>query len=132
MIKLNDQVVLEVLLSTAGITCESEVLDTVPDRVTVVNVPSQSVMFIDGVRVQQSAASSVDDVLSPDVIAGVEMYPRALTAPAQYQDAFTPDCGVVLFWTKGPELGQSRGWGAKRIAAGLGLILGLVTVGLIS
>ena len=46
----------------------------------------------------------------------VEMYPRALTAPVQYQDACRPNCGVVLFWTKGPRIGQSRGWGARRIA----------------
>ena len=88
-------------------------------------------MFIDGVRVRQSAQSSVDDLLSPELIAGVEMYPRGLTAPVQYQDASSPNCGVVLFWTKGAQTGESRGWGAKRIAVGLGLLVGLLTVGFI-
>ncbi len=88
-------------------------------------------VFIDGVRLRQSAQSSVDDLLSPDLIAGVEMYPRGLTAPLQYQGASSPNCGVVLFWTKGPRIGESRGWGAKRIAAGLGLLIGLLTVGFI-
>ena len=66
-----------------------------------------------------------------ELIAGIEMYPRGLTAPVQYQDASNPNCGVVLFWTKGPGIGSSRGWGAKRIAAGLGLLVGLLTIGFI-
>ncbi len=35
----------------------------------------------------------------PKDLAGVEMYPRASSAPIQYQQVAT-GCGVVLVWTK--------------------------------
>src|SRR2546428_467228 len=38
-------------------------------------------------------------VYKPKDIVGVEMYPRAASAPAQYQQVAT-GCGVVLIWTK--------------------------------
>ncbi len=88
-------------------------------------------MFIDGVRVDQTRGHSVDDLLSPELIAGVEMYPRGVSAPPQYQDNTRPDCGVVLFWTKDGAIGDSNGWGAKRIVVGVGLLVGLLTLGFI-
>jgi len=35
----------------------------------------------------------------PKDLVGVEMYPRASSAPLQYQQVAT-GCGVVLIWTK--------------------------------
>lgn len=88
--------------------------------------------FIDGVRVAQDDGFSLDDVLTPDRIAGVEIYPRPLEAPPQYRDAMPPQCGVVLFWTKEPQAGaEGGGWGLGRIGAGLGLLAGILTLGLI-
>lgn len=86
--------------------------------------------FIDGVRVQQGAGASVDDLLTPDRIAGVEMYPRGLSAPPQYVDTHDPRCGVVLFWTKEPVPSGERGWNRSRIAAGLGLVAGIIVLGI--
>lgn len=88
--------------------------------------------FIDGVRIAQADGVSVDDLLTPDRIAGVEIYPRPLEAPPQYRDAIPPQCGVVLFWTKEPQVdGERGGWGLGRIGVGLGLVAGIITLGLI-
>jgi hypothetical protein len=87
--------------------------------------------FIDGVRVQQGGGASVDDLLTVDRIAGVEIYPRRGGAPIQYSEATPNTCGVVLFWTKPPEANTGLGWGTGRILAGTGLFLGLLTLALV-
>jgi hypothetical protein len=86
-------------------------------------------VYVDGVQVQQSqsGAFSIDDYLAGAPIGGVELYTRASAAPPQYRG--TGECGVVLYWTEEPAASQ-RGWGMKRIAAGFGLIAGLVLFGL--
>jgi hypothetical protein len=39
--------------------------------------------------------------LDPSEVAGVEVYNRALTIPAQFSRAgHLPDCGMILVWTK--------------------------------
>lgn len=86
--------------------------------------------FIDGVEIQQDRGHSVDDLVTPDRIAGIEVYPRALSAPAQFSSAFGPDCGVVLFWTRESTPSDSRAWAPGRLAAGFGVFLGLLTLGL--
>jgi len=88
-------------------------------------------MFVDGVRISQANGVSVDDLLDPTRIAGVEMYPRALGAPVQYLDASNPQCGVVLFWTKEPQPTESGGWSSTRIAVGLGLVFAIITLGFV-
>lgn len=87
--------------------------------------------FIDGIEVQQDRGHSVDDLLTPDRIGGIEAYPRALSAPAQFNDGIGPDCGVVLFWTREGAPSTSRAWGRGRLAVGFGLLVGLLTVGLV-
>jgi hypothetical protein len=86
--------------------------------------------FIDGISVQQSADHTIDDILSPDLIAGIEVYPRRLSVPPQYQDAIGGDCGAVLFWTKSGEPSQGASWSFRRIAFGLGVLAGIVALGL--
>jgi len=85
--------------------------------------------FIDGVRVRQGDGASIDDLLPPDRIAGVEIYPRGAGAPVQYSDN-SSRCGVVLFWTKPPEANGDGGAGAGRILVGVGLLLGIFTLAL--
>jgi carboxypeptidase family protein/TonB-dependent receptor-like protein len=87
-------------------------------------------MFVDGIRVSQTNGASIDDLLDPTRVAGVEMYPRALGAPAQYLDGSNPRCGVVLFWTKEPERNAARGASTRRIVIGLSLVVGILTLGL--
>ena len=86
-------------------------------------------VFIDGTHVPQSqdGAFTIDDYLDGAPLAGVELYTRSAAAPIQYRGA--SDCGVVLYWTEEPAA-SSRGWGIKRIAAGFGLIAGVVLFGL--
>jgi Carboxypeptidase regulatory-like domain len=84
-------------------------------------------VYVDGVPVRQSSGSTIDDMLDKDLLGGVEVYPRATSAPIEYQS--DPDCGVVLFWTRPGE--SDRGWSWPRIAIGTGLaiLLGVVAFG---
>ena len=86
--------------------------------------------FIDGMRVQQGAGASIDDLITPDRIAGVEVYPRATGAPLQYQDP-GQRCGVVLFWTKPAEQNADRGSSRGRMLLGVGLLIGILTLAVI-
>lgn len=61
-------------------------------------------VFVDGSAVAQSETASVDDLLDATLIGGVEVYPRPITAPLQYQR--DTGCGVVLFWTRRPGGGR--------------------------
>ncbi len=87
--------------------------------------------YVDGIRVQQGAGASVDDLLTPDRIAGVEMYPRGVGAPLQYTEPGGRGCGVVLFWTKPADLDDDRGRSRSRILLGVGLLVGVLTVAFI-
>ncbi len=87
--------------------------------------------YVDGIRVQQGAGASVDDLLTPDRIAGVEMYPRSVGAPLQYTEPGGRGCGVVLFWTKPADLDDDRGRSRSRILLGVGLLVGILTVAFI-
>jgi len=84
--------------------------------------------FIDGMPVRQSADHTMDDILPPEVIAGVEVYPRGVSAPAQYSGLGT--CGVVLFWTKEPKPDMNGSGGFARVVVGLGLLAGIITLGI--
>lgn len=55
-------------------------------------------VFIDGMRVKQYGDSGVDDLLRPDIVEGVEIYPRSVSAPAEFLTS--NQCGVVVFWTR--------------------------------
>lgn len=82
--------------------------------------------FVDGIRVSQTDGGSLDDLLPPERVAGVELYPRGMSAPAQYQDIENPACGVVLFWTKEPRAGIVGDWSLWRVGAGFALVSGLL------
>jgi hypothetical protein len=85
-------------------------------------------VYINGVpaRQTQDGNFTIDDYLDGVPIAGIELYPRASAAPFQYRG--TGECGVVLFWIEEPAA-SSDGWGLKRIAAGVGMIVGMLIVG---
>lgn len=79
-------------------------------------------VYVDGVRSRQSVDHTLDDLLQSENLGGIEVYPRPLSAPLQYQS--DPSCGVVLFWTRRPE--GAGTWSKPRIILGGGLIIGLV------
>ena len=61
-------------------------------------------IFIDGVRMMGRGGYSINDMVDPTVVAGVEVYRGVAGTPAQY---WVSSCGVVLIWLR---RGKSR-WG---------------------
>ncbi|CAN5396264.1 hypothetical protein BH09GEM1_BH09GEM1_27750 [soil metagenome] len=55
-------------------------------------------LFVDGMVIQDWRAEDVDNWVSPERIAGLEIY-AGLTAPPQFQIAFSA-CGSILIWKK--------------------------------
>jgi Carboxypeptidase regulatory-like domain/TonB-dependent Receptor Plug Domain len=79
-------------------------------------------VYLDGVRIEQSADFPIDDLLAPDFLEGVEVYTSTAGAPVGYQDA---NCGVILFWSRSFQ-GGGRPFSWKRLVAGIataGLII---------
>ena len=95
------------------------------DRWIVMTGDCVATVFVDGVRIDQGNVS-VDDYLELDRIAGVEVYPRGMTVPPQYQDALRRDCGTVLYWTKDLEPDDPGGWTTTKIALGVVSFTGLL------
>lgn len=61
-------------------------------------------LVVDGLRVPRYDGS-IDDLIPASVIQAIEVYPRRMQAPAEYQSL---TCGSVVIWT------GARGWLAKR------------------
>jgi hypothetical protein len=83
-------------------------------------------LYIDGHRVRQSPESTLDDVLNPQDIEGVEIYSTGSTAPIQFYDPSA--CGVILFWTRpgGGTGGERFSW--RRMTVGLGVAAVLAAI----
>ncbi len=58
--------------------------------------PCTPVVYLDGMQVYQGD-ESLDDLIQPDQVAGIEVYTGLGTVPPQYQ---ANGCGVVLVWSK--------------------------------
>ena len=74
-------------------------------------------IFLDGVRVPQVQGSMVDDFLTPERIAGVEVYSSFSMAPVQY---ISGHCGVILFWTRSGGREGGKPWHWKKMLLGFG------------
>lgn len=61
-------------------------------------------LIIDGIHVPRHE-SSIDDLIPASIVRAIEVYPRRIQAPAEYQSL---TCGTVVVWT------GARGWLAKR------------------
>ncbi|MGQ0647259.1 MAG: carboxypeptidase regulatory-like domain-containing protein [Gemmatimonadaceae bacterium] len=75
-------------------------------RATNGNETCLPVLVVDGVRLPLHDMN-VDDVIPAELVRAVEVYPRRIQAPPEYQET---DCGSVVVWT------GLRGWLAKRLA----------------
>ncbi len=53
--------------------------------------------FVDGIR---APAFNIDNV-TPQAVAGIEIYKGTSTVPAEFHGAFTP-CAVIVLWTRDP------------------------------
>lgn len=81
-------------------------------------------LFLDGVRITQSAEFPIDDLIRADHLEGIEVYSTPGSVPVEYQRVAGDACGAVLFWTRDAEPGQGRsGW--WRWALGLGAFGGI-------
>jgi hypothetical protein len=59
----------------------------------------QPAIYVDGVPFQQQVPhSTLDELLAPAMLEGVEVYTSTGNAPAEFIDP--AGCGVVLFWTR--------------------------------
>jgi hypothetical protein len=59
-------------------------------------------VYLDNIRIQGKlgrADDFVNELVAPNHVAAMEIYPRAVSAPPQYQP-LNGTCGVVLIWTK--------------------------------
>jgi hypothetical protein len=65
-------------------------------------------IYLDGSRISPSLSSGrgaganpvyIDQVLGPTAAAAIEVYPRGVSAPAQFQ-VLNGTCGVVVFWSR--------------------------------
>jgi len=66
-------------------------------------------VYLDRIRIQPSVSGTnardeeINSLIQPGMVAGIELYPRAMGAPPEFPAANTPShsgCGVVLIWTK--------------------------------
>jgi hypothetical protein len=85
-----------------------------PDRNCVIAIGSNSTpgariyrcvmtVYLDRVRIVGRAGASADDFVNemvvPSSVAAMEIYPRGVGAPSEFQP-MNGSCGVVLIWTK--------------------------------
>jgi hypothetical protein len=74
-------------------------------------------VYIDGVPVPQYAGSGVDDLLTPGMLEGVEVYTSTAGVPGTIHAR--GNCGVVAFWTKRDTGGK---WSWRKLLVGAGLV----------
>ena len=117
--------VTDVLRSTAGVQIVQVPLARGTGFYTnIINLRGcRATVFIDGMPVSQYDQSGVDQLLTTDMIEGVEIYASPATAPAELMAPFS-DCGVVAFWTRSGE-GGPISWKRVGIAAA---IIGLLVL----
>jgi hypothetical protein len=86
----------------------SEILRTLPGaalmltrsggyRVRMRGCTQAPLVWIDGVRLPEA---EIDDVASPDDIAGMEVYRSTAGVPAQFMDRSNGGCGTIVIWTR--------------------------------
>lgn len=72
-------------------------------------------IWLDNHLVEQASSSSLDDFLSPESVAGIEIYGSATEAPTQY---VTGPCGAIVIWTRRGTRGEEGTSSWKEILGG--------------
>jgi hypothetical protein len=80
-------------------------------------------LYLNGARMTFASGESVDDVIMPDMLEGIEVYRNETELPRSF--AGIGQCGAVVFWTRGGDPGRRGGW---RFLAGIGAVLGMVVL----
>jgi len=111
----------ELLVGIPGVNLTPQVNYIVPTDRYIISLRGslgacQAHVFINGAEVSQGPTSTVDDLLIPEWLAGVEVYPTAASTPVEYRRP--SGCGAVLFWTREPERGGTWRWTRLVAAAG--------------
>jgi hypothetical protein len=84
-----------------------------PQRINIGGQRCEMNIFVDGVRVAPTLGQAtgapgkpppspedyIDNIVTPSQVASMEVYPRTVQAPPQYQ-SLNGTCGVILIWTK--------------------------------
>jgi hypothetical protein len=83
----------------------------------------QPAIFIDGTYTALTQDVTLDNMLAPQMIEGVEIYNSTAAAPTQYR---TGTCGVVLFWTRRSAGDGGRPFRWREIAIGAAAAVGIV------
>jgi len=86
----------------------------------------QPSIYIDGSPVKQFPESGLDDFLKPDMLEGVEIYPRSFSAPSFLTAPAT--CGVVAFWTRTGSGEGAQKWTLKRVLTAAGVATAMVVL----
>ena len=58
----------------------------------------QLALIIDGTLIQ-NAASSLDTLVPPDMVLGIEVYNSGTSVPGEFQ-RLGMDCGAIIVWTR--------------------------------
>jgi len=73
--------------------------------------PALTAVYVDNIRFyttkwppdprtdDMSRYEFIDDLISTNTVAAIEVYPTAVNAPPRYQ-TLNGNCGVILIWTK--------------------------------
>src|SRR5690606_12642774 len=83
----------------------------------------QPAIWLDGVEIRQFPGSTVDDVIHPNTLDGIEVYTSHASAPTRY---VTGPCGVLLLWAGRASALEGAPWRWKEFAAGGGAAVFLV------
>jgi TonB-dependent starch-binding outer membrane protein SusC len=83
-------------------------------------------VYIDGTHTRLLPESTIDDIIRPETIEGVEIYSTAAAAPSQF--GAHGACGVILFWTRpgSGSGGERMNW--RRALVGAALVVIIVVV----
>lgn len=72
-------------------------------------------LYVDGMPIRQEADGLIDQMLTADMLEGVEVYTSLAGVPPRFQSL--ESCGVVAFWTRADAYGRWSWW---KLAAGVG------------
>jgi hypothetical protein len=90
----------------------------------------QPAIYIDGSPVKLFPESGLDDILRPDMLEGVEIYARSVSAPPFF--GAPPTCGLLAFWTRAGSGEHAQKWTLRRVLTAAGIsaaMLALLALG---
>jgi hypothetical protein len=78
-------------------------------------------LYLNGARFQLASGETIDDLILPRTLDGVEIYRHRTELPPEF--AGIDRCAAIVFWTRTGDPGRRAGW--RFVAAG-GAVLGLL------